>query len=208
MASVVVRADASGVTVSLRKFALSLGAKDQLLRNIGLGQLESVRQTFAEQGSPSGSWAPLSLVSLQWRKYKNGGEGHRLLIDKGLLLNSITLAAEGNSVVIGTALKYAGVHQCGFDGAQNVRPYSYTRRQKSRDASGKFEIVNKLGRKQTVTRKTVSGIATVNVRGFSRHIHIPARPFLVFRPEDPARIHEETELFVKQAAAASGLEMV
>ena len=208
MAAVVVKCDAANVTISLHKFALSLGAKEQLLRIIGAGQLKSVRRTFAEQGSPSGSWAPLSPVSLQWRKYKNGGGGHRLLIDKGLLLNSITFAVQGNSVVIGTALGYAGVHQYGFDGAQNVRPYSYTRRQKSRDASGKFKIVNKAGRGQTVTRKTVSGIATVNVRSFTRHLHIPARPFLVFRAEDPARIQEETQLFVKQSAAQSGLELV
>jgi phage gpG-like protein len=81
MARVVVRADASGVTVSLNKFGLTLGAKYELMRIIGMGQLVSIRKTFAEQGSPSGSWMPLSPVSLQWRKYKMGGAGHRLLID-------------------------------------------------------------------------------------------------------------------------------
>lgn len=207
MPAIVVKSDASNVTVSLRKFALSLGAKEQLLRIIGLGQLKSIRQTFAEQGSPSGSWPPLSAASLQWRKYKDGGAGHRLLIDKGILLNSITFAVMSDSVVIGTALSYAGVHQFGFDGSQNVRPYSYTRRQKSRDAYGKFGITNKLGRRQTVRRKTVSGIASVSVRGFTRHIRIPARPFLVFRPEDPARIQQEAEIYTRQAAAQSGLEV-
>jgi phage gpG-like protein len=204
MASVVIKSDASNVTVSLRQFALSLGAKEQLLRIIGLGQLKSVRQTFRDSGSPAGSWAPLSDASRSWRKYSSG---HKLLIDTGRLLNSITFAAQGNSVVIGTGLNYAWVHQEGFDGSQKVKPYSYTRRQRSRDTFQKQQITNKLGRKQTVRRKTSSGIGVVNVRGFSRHIHIPARPYLVFRPEDPARIQQETELYVAQAAKQSGLEI-
>ncbi len=204
MAAVVVKSDASNVTVSLSQFSLTLQAKEQLLRNIGLGQLQSVRQTFREGGSPAGSWAPLSPVSLSWRRYS---AGHKLLIDKGLLLNSITFAVQGNSVVIGTGLSYAGVHQYGFDGSQQVKPYSYVRRQRSRDTFSREQITNKLGRKQTVKRKTSSGIATVSVKGFSRHIHIPARPFLVFRPEDPARIQAVTQTWLKTAAKQSGIEV-
>ena len=64
MAVVVVKSDAANVTVSLRAFALSLGAKYELMRIIGLGQLKSIRQTFRDSGSPAGSWAPLSPVSL------------------------------------------------------------------------------------------------------------------------------------------------
>jgi phage gpG-like protein len=45
----------------------------------------------------------------------------------------------------------------------------------------------------------------VSVKGFTRHIRIPARPFLIFRPEDPARIQQEVELYVAKAAKASGL---
>jgi phage virion morphogenesis protein len=204
MSAVVVKSDASKVTVSLSQFALTLQAKEQLLRTIGLGQLQSVRQTFREGGSPSGSWAPLSQASLSWRKYS---AGHKLLIDKGLLLNSIVFAVQGNEVVIGTGLSYAGVHQYGFEGSQSVKPYSYVRRQRSRDTFTREQITNKLGRKQTVKRKIASGIATVNVKAFTRHIHIPARPFLVFRPEDPARIQEEAQTWLKAAAKQSGLEM-
>lgn len=201
--SIVVQSDASNVTVSLSRFALSLGAREQLMNIIGVGQLKSVRQTFRDSGSPSGSWPPLSPASLSWRKYSTG---HKLLVDTGLLLNSITFAVQGNSVVVGTGLRYASVHQYGFDGDQSVKPYSYTRRQRSRDTFGSQKITNKLGRSQTVHRKTSSGIATVNVRGFTRHIRIPARPFLVFRPEDPARIQAEVEEYVKQSAAQAGLE--
>ena len=203
MAAVVIQSDASRVTVSLQKFALSLGAKDELLGIIGVGQLKSVRETFRDSGSPAGSWPPLSPNSLRWGKYS---DGHKLLIKTGLLLNSITYAVQGNSVVIGTGMAIAAIHQFGFDGTQSVKPYSYVRRQRSRDTFKKEQVTNKRGYRQTVTRKTSSGIATVNVRAFSRHIHIPARPFLVFRPEDPARIQQEVEIWAKQAAQQSGLE--
>jgi phage virion morphogenesis protein len=201
--AIVVKSDATNVTVSLNQFKLSLGARDKLMRIIGLGQLQSIRQTFREGGSPAGSWPPLSAASRSWRKYSTG---HKLLIDTGLLLNSITFAVQGNSVVIGTGLRYAGIQQYGFDGDQSVKPYSYTRRQRSRDAFGRQQITNKLGRSQTVRRKTSSGIATVNVRAFTRHIRIPPRPFLVFRPEDPARIQSEVDEFVSTSAKQAGLE--
>jgi len=201
--AVVVQSNVSNVTVSLNRFKLSLGARDQLMRIIGIGQLQSVRQTFRDGGSPSGSWPPLSPASLSWRKYS---AGHKLLIDTGLLLNSITFAVDGNTVLVGTGLRYASVQQEGFDDDQSVKPYSYTRRQRSRDTFGRQQITNKLGRLQTVHRKISSGIGTVNVRAFTRHIRIPARPFLVFRPEDPARIQAEVEEYVKASAAQAGLE--
>jgi phage gpG-like protein len=201
--AVVIKSDASNVTVSLKQFRLSLEAREQLMRIIGLGQLQSVRQTFRDGGSPAGSWPPLSPASLSWRKYSTG---HKLLIDTGMLLNSITFAVQGNSVVIGTALRYAGVLQEGFDGMQSVKPYSYTRRQRGRDTFGKETITNKLGRSQTVRRKLSSGIGSVNVRAFTRHIRIPPRPFLMFRPEDPARIEDEVKEYVKSSAKQAGLE--
>jgi phage gpG-like protein len=201
--AVVVKSDPSSVTVSLNRFKLSLGEREQLMQIIGLGQLKSIRQTFRDGGSPSGSWPPLSAASRSWRKYSTG---HLLMILTGRLLNSITPVVTGNSVVIGTNVIYAGPLFMGFDGDQNVRPYSYTRRQRSRDTFGRDQITNKLGRSQSVRRKTSSGISAVNVRAFTRHIHIPARNPLVFRPEDPARIQSEVEEFISTSAKQAGLE--
>jgi len=87
-----------------------------------------------------------------------------------------------------------------------VKPYSYSRRVKSRDKFAQFKITNKAGKNQTVRRKAVSGITVVNVKGFTRHIRIPARNPLVFRPEDPARIQEEVNIWAAQKANAAGLE--
>jgi phage gpG-like protein len=202
--AIVIQSDASNVTVSLSRFKLSLGARDELMRIIGIGQLQSVYKTFAEEGSPAGSWPPLSPASLSWHRYS---AGHKLLIGAtGLVRSSVTATTQGNSEIIGTGYRIAAIQFAGFDGDQSVKSYSYTRRQRSRDAFGKERITNKLGRSQTVIRKTLSGITTVNVRAFTRHIRIPARNPLVFRPEDPARIEAEVEEYVKTSAAQAGLE--
>jgi phage gpG-like protein len=204
MGSVVIKADASRVTVALGRFAMSLADKAELLEIIGLGQLKSIYTTFEESGSPSGSWPPLSEASRSWRKYS---PGHKLLIQSGKTRNSIKSIVEGNSVVIGTGYRIAMIQFLGFDGTQSVKPYSYTRRIKSRDQYASFKITNKLGRGQTVKRKTHTGIAVVNVKAFTRHIRIPARNPLVFRPEDPERIRNEAQVWVDGKASAAGLEV-
>ena len=194
MSSVVIKSDASNVTVSLRQFSLSLGAREELLGNIARGQLVSVRRTFREEGSPAGSWMPLSAASRSWRKYSTG---HKLLVLSGKTLNSIQATTQGNSAIVGTGYRIAVIQFEGFDGEQSVKPYSYTRRQ---------QITDKNGKSRAVRRKISSGITTVNVSAFTRHIHIPARNPLVFRPEDPARIQSEVETWVTASAKRSGLE--
>ena len=206
MSAIVVRVNAARVQGALAGFsaATQSARRTELMSTLGQGQLVSVYKTFAEEGSPSGSWPPLSEASKRWGGYK---DGHKLLVRSGLLRNSIRVVATDRSATIGTNLRYAAVHQYGYSGPQSVRSYSYTRKVKQRNASGSFGITNKLGRKQTVKRRTVSGVAFVTVRAFTRNIRIPARPFLVFRPEDPARIGEQVRLWELEQARAAGLEV-
>ncbi|MDR3797965.1 MAG: phage virion morphogenesis protein [Terracidiphilus sp.] len=112
MATEVIKVDESRAVVALGRFHLSLQQHEELSREIGASQLVSVRRTFREQGSPANSWVPLSPNTIK-RDPKRYGPGHKLLIGKSTLLNSITYAVQGNSVVIGTVLKYAAVHQFG-----------------------------------------------------------------------------------------------
>jgi phage gpG-like protein len=201
---VVVKVDAGKVTMALAQFRLGIEQRAELMQTLGAGQLESIYQTFAETGSPAGSWPPLSPNSLRWnRKYSSA---HQLLKNSGRGINSIGATVSGDSVSIGTNLFYMAIQQRGFNGTQNVAPYSYTRRVKSRDTFGRTQVTNKLGRKQTVRRKLSTGVTRVNVNAFTRHLHIPARPFLVFRPEDPQRISEEVSLFLVERARQAGLE--
>lgn len=205
------------VLVALDAFKGGLSDKRALMETIGAGQLVSIRRTFDEQGVPENSWAPLAESSKRRKKYT---AGHKLLIGKGRLLNSIRATVEGNdSVVIGTGVVYARVHQFGSrdrgmaigpqarlaDRAASVKGYQYTRSVATRDVFQKQQITNKLGRLQTVTRKTVSGMAVVNVGAHQRFQDIPARAYLVLRPEDPSRIQEECKEFMLLQARKAGL---
>jgi phage gpG-like protein len=198
------KVDGNKITIGLAQFRLGIQRKTELMRAIGAGQLVSVRRTFAEQGSPAGTWAPLSPTTLRWggKKYT---PGHKLLVLSGKMLNSVTFKASKDSVAIGTDMLRARVHQLGFTGTQAVSSYSYSRSSSTRDQFQSSRITNKLGRLQTVRRKASSGVAFVQVKGFTRRVHIPARPFLVFRPEDLGRIESEVLSFVKLQAQSAGL---
>jgi len=198
---IVVTADASRAALGLQQFRLGLQQREQLMQVLGAGQLESIYKTSDEEGP---GWPPLSPNSLRWNKKYTGA--HKLLQNSGRGRNSITSDVEGDTVAIGTNLWYMRLQQEGFDGTQNVGAYSYTRRVSSRDAFGRLVVTNKLGRQQAVRRKLSSGVAVVSVHGFTRHITIPPRPFLVFRPEDPQRIESEVKSFIDNAAHEAGLE--
>src|SRR5579863_9415557 len=178
----VVKVNGERAALAIERFRLNLQQKEDLLNTLGAGQLQSIYKTFDDEGP---GWPPLSPNSLRWNK-KYTAEGHKLLVNRGLLRNSIHWTVAGNSVTIGTNLFYAPIQQYGWSGTQNVEAHSYSRHVASRDAFGRVKITNKLGNQQTVRRKLSSGVATVQVKGFTRHLTIPPRPFVIFRPEDPA----------------------
>jgi phage gpG-like protein len=220
MSAVVIKSDASAVTVSLQRFAVSLSAKTELLTIIGLGMLKSIYTTFREEGVPAGSWAPLAESTK--RRYKR--DGHKLLILSGNLRNSIRPQVDGNTLVIGTGLAYAAVQQYG----SRDRGGTFGPRTKAMDDArvkvgehqrdtftgprggryAKVRIRNKNGKMQTVRMRRVgpSERGVANVSAHERHQNIPARPYLVFRPEDPGRIQEITEIWAGKSARAAGLE--
>lgn len=176
-----------------------------MLNIAGVLMRASVARTFREEGSPAGSWPRLALSTLKNKKYK---AGHKLLIMSGRLFNSITYTVEGDTLIIGTNVVYAAVHQFGSadrrggsigpqarigDRAVEIREHSYTatRRNRSGDKFGTVDRYTPDGFKiKGRRRKLVSGINVrqTNVRAHHRFQNIPARPYLVIRPEDPQRI--------------------
>ena len=204
MSAPVIRIDADKVRNALGRFAAAMqpARRQKLMQSLGDAQLVSIYRTFAEEGSPAGSWPPLSAATLSWRKRKPGG---KLLIGRGILRNSIRVVADTVRAVIGTGIRYAEVHQFGWSGAQKVGSYSYTRRVKQRDRLAAVAIVNRNGRQQRVRKKAMSGVAFVTVRPFTRIIRIPARPYLVFRPEDPSRLQQMVDTWAAQQASDAGL---
>ncbi len=199
---VTVKVDAAKAAVALAHFRLAMQDKSELLKTLGAGQLNSIYRTFDEQGP---GWPPLSQASLSWNKKYTSA--HMLLQNTGKGRTSIGYEVSGDSVAIGTNLFYMRIQQEGFEGTQNVAGYQYSRAVASRDVFGIVTVTNKRGRQQNVRRKLVSGVGFVTVHPFERHLTIPRRPFLVFRPEDPARMKAETRAWAAERARQAGLEM-
>ncbi len=203
----------SELRVALGRWKLSLEQNTEMMREIGAYMLRSVRRTFRQQGVPADSWAPLAPSTIRSNP-KIYGPGHKLLIRSGRLLNSIHSEAQPNQVTIGTNLPYAGVHQFGSRDRQggfgprtlaqhnataDVAAHSYLRRGAS---LGTGKLGNRVRRIQGPRNAM-----TVNVRAHTRHQNIPARPYLVFRPEDPAAIQKLVNAYCLRAAKAAGLEV-
>jgi phage gpG-like protein len=224
MSTELVQVDKERVVVALGRLRLSIRENEELMRQIGASQLVSVRRTFREQGVPADSWAPLSPNTVR-RNPKKYGSGHKLLIDKGTLLNSITFAPFTGGVVVGTNLAYARVQQEGsadrrgaaigpqakIDGRSvTVGRHSYmrVRHSKQGDKFGTIDRYTSEGFKiKGKRRKLVSGIKVTktNVKEHERFQNIPPRPYLVFRPEDPARIRGLVVVYVNKAKRDAGL---
>lgn len=210
MADISIQVDSSRAIMAATRFARNLRGKQKLLLQIGLLMLSSVRRTFREQGVPAGSWAPLSPNTIK-RNPKVYGRGHKLLVMSGRLLNSIGVETRGeDSVVIGTNLKYAAVHQFGsrdfgfgarteaqLNAVVNVRAHSYARLS-AELGTGKLNR-----RKRRIEGPRNSKM--VSVIAHQRHQNIPPRPYLVFRPEDPGRIAVLAKRFVQDARKDAGL---
>ncbi len=139
----------------------------------------SIKDTFEQEGFPAGSWRLLHASTLAEQftrggankktRKKRGGDtigfirfarGKKILTDKGRLQNSITYRSSGKRLVIGTNLIYARIHQLGG------------------------VIVPKGGKK--VLRIPIGGGKGI----FRTRVTIPARPYLLIKPDDPRRIGE------------------
>lgn len=209
--AVTVQVDAGGVTLGLNKLALLFVQKKDLMEAIGMSQLRSIYKTFADEGSPAHSWMPLSPRTIR-RNPRKYGAGHKLLIDSGRLRNSIGVKATQNSVVIGTNLVYAAVHQYGSRdfgfGARTAEQesaltkghasYSYLRL--DRVHYGKSG-----GHRRRIAGPRNAKRVTVPGQLFGYHQNIPPRPYLVFRPEDPERLRKMVETYVRNSAGELGL---
>jgi phage virion morphogenesis protein len=184
--------------IALGQLGVAVNDVPDMLRIVGAYMLGSVAKTFRNEGSPAGSWPALADST---KKRKGYTAGHKLLILSGRLFGSIQAVVMGKTLSIGTGLVYAAVHQWGsLDrkggsvGAQakiegrgvHVDAYSYMRViQKENKAKGLRRI-----RLQT------------KVAAHDRHQNIPARPYLVFRPEDPSNVELAIAGWIRSKAPA------
>jgi phage gpG-like protein len=186
----------------------------------------SVARTFRDEGSPAGSWPRLALSTLKKKGYTTG---HKLLVLSGRLFGSITYTIAGSILTIGTALVYAAVHQFGskdwMGGAEGPRTAEQMtavgKHRGAHDVALRYEmveVVDRHGNKRMVPRGTHLGVANgrrakligphnrtfFDVIAHLRRQNIPARPFLVLRPEDPERLTSGVERYLAGVAARGG----
>jgi phage virion morphogenesis protein len=168
----------SALQISLKNMSDRI-SPEPLLKIAGEVMRSSVERTFREQGSPAGSWAPLAQSTLKRGK---GGVGRKILIQSGRLKNSITYQVSGNVLTIGTNIRYAAIQQSG--GVAGRREPS-NRRKLGHVVDQHFGVHGPLKWRRPV---------------------IPARPYLVFRPEDPQKITDAMQRYVDAVAAEAGLK--
>jgi phage gpG-like protein len=213
MSGEIISVNSSQVTVALGKFGLSLAQNDELMQEIGASQLLSIRRTFRDEGVPARSWAPLAPSTIRSNP-KIYGAGHKLLIRSSRLLNSIAVSqVRPGSVTIGTNLVYAAVHQFGSrDRSTAVGPQTEAESKTIVDVKARsyFRISGELGvgRLKGAGRRKMQGPVNrrqVNARAHQRHQNIPPRPYMVFRPEDPARIRGLVQRYILRAKEQAGL---
>lgn len=119
-----IRTDMRGVdriSRRLEKMLRGVEYKEPLMDELGGLMVASTIDRFENSKSPDGiSWAPSERAL---------AEGGKTLIDKGLLMGSITHVPGNDQVEVGSNLVYAGIHQFGGDAGRSgsseivARPY-------------------------------------------------------------------------------------
>ncbi len=220
MNDISIKVDSGRAVASVQRFARTLQARQRLLVDLGMAMLISIRRTFREQGAPANSWAPIA-ASTRRSKPKIYGLGHKLLVLRGRLINSIGVQTEGeNSVRIGTNLVYAAVQHFGSKdrgmgaGPQAriegrdvaVKEHRYFRMRGLRTVN--VEVEGKNGKKRTIRMKQFgpANRKEVSVGAHRRFQNIPGRPYMVFRPEDPERLQQIALAYVARCRKEAGLE--
>ena len=151
-----------------------LGDLTPVMRQIAGTMHDAVEENFTAGGRPR--WKPSQRV------VKHGGQ---TLIDKGLLVKSISEKADSTSARVGTNKAQAAALHFGFDGMVSVKAHS--RKVKSRNISTR----------SLTTKKAVLIAAGVGfVKAHTRHMKLPPRPFMMLTPEDIAVIKEDLKNYV------------
>lgn len=174
----VIKIDDTEVQALLAQLADRISNRQPVMKAIGAIIRESVRTNFHEGGRPV-KWKP----SKRGNADKVPGRTAGTLRDTGRLMNSITLIADNNRVVVGTNVEYAAVHQFG------AKKFSFG----------------------TVAAQVKGHVRVwrgknVQVKPHQRRMKlpwgdIPARPFMLVQDEDLLDIKEVLEKYITGGTA-------
>ena len=157
------------LNVTLGEMMARAGNVGPAMQEIGEKQVSSFLENFRLGGRPD-SWKPSQ------RAIKHGGQ---TLMGSGRLMKSITpFQVDGPTLVFGSNLPYAAIHQYGFEGDETVR--AHERRRFGR--ASEERVSKKTGSIYKTSVRVVAG--TTQIRSFTRHMKMWARPFIVFQEQD------------------------
>ncbi len=175
-----IRIEAGDVKKRLEKIEGALQQPRPFLQMIAEELFRVGRNSFEKQTSPDGTpWRVLSRRYAAWKAKKFPGRG--ILRLRGQLIRGLRRGVTGNTAwATAGPLAHAAVHQFGFDGTVNIPEHSrkvkLTRRQK------------RMG--------ITSGSRTV--RAHTRHMRMPARPYLGFPKSSEQRVIQDIETGLKE----------
>jgi phage virion morphogenesis protein len=154
-----------GAQRALRKMEQRAEKVRPLLQAVGVLLLRSIDLNFEKGGRPK-KWK----ARRPWyaRRMKKRGKTKTLIVS-GDMMNSVTAQVEGDKLILGSNMVYAGVHQFGA----------------KKGEFGTKPVANKIG------YASRSG-ATLYAKGRQMPIpwgDIPARPFILVQDEDHRRIN-------------------
>jgi len=138
---------------ALKGLTTRLSKPQKALRECGLVLLRSISKTFKAGGRPV-RWKPSKRAQLA---------GGKTLIDTARLMRSITMKVTGKTLMVGTNVKYAAMHQLGGKVAGRT---IFPKRAKA------LRWIDKGGNVRFAKKVTIPGFT------------MPARPFLVIQDED------------------------
>lgn len=157
--------------------------KEPLQRSIKEVMIPSFRKNFAAEGRPS--WVPMSEATKMIRTRMGGGSAGRLLHKTGALEHAVTQESLWSVTDVFAAVKalpasvsYGNVHQEGYGGMG--------RKVKAGMKKGLSPAMAAKAAMADLDKKILSG------RGSSggAAVNIPARPFVMFQPEDEDAVME------------------
>ena len=123
----------------------------------------SVRRNFREGGRPE-RWTPSKRAD---RDAGYGNKSGQTLVDTARLMNSIVGVGDRDEVRVGTNVAYAAAHNFGIDQEITQQVREHVRR-----------ITQAFGKPVKMTP------VTVKAHSRKRHMHLPAREFMLVQDED------------------------
>lgn len=172
--------------------------KGRILRDIGEELVASTQGRFLKtKTAPDGEpWQALKPSTIRRKKNKS-----QILIEDGTLWKSVHAEVHGNTLLVGSPMKYAATHQVGnwIEIPEQTRVVHF----RTKDVVRK----NEKGERVTIRRKGQFSKELKTTRSktivIPNHVvEIPARPYLGISSEDRTAIDEIVEAHLKRILGA------